>query len=347
MSALKTLIDLSHKLGRDPLLVQAGGGNISVKSNDQEMVIKASGIRLGSVDAKRGWAVARYRDIAHELPKLFRLHSVTQRELSYAELLTRSGRTPGWRVSMEAGFHAIIDHLCIVHLHSIAAVLLGMMPQPQANKWIAEALGRPLVPRFVPASIPGLELTQYMARELARSARPGDLNLWIQRNHGLVWTADGASEIIKASRRMEKNLRARLGLDRYTLPHTVGARGCKRKPSASPRNVADQFWTELCFCNWPACQFDMKPLFPDFGIYFDLWNPKNPADLVKSSERSVWMRSKDKAHFENRREVLFAHALVHTVARRRGWLKAVSVKMIQAIKGLETERLRLAQAASR
>ena len=64
---LKELIRISNTVGRDPSLVQGGGGNTSVKTdNAQNMYIKASGTALKDMTAAQGWrrmAVDRTRAI--------------------------------------------------------------------------------------------------------------------------------------------------------------------------------------------------------------------------------------------------------------------------------------------
>ncbi len=52
-NALKELIRISNTVGKDPSLVQGGGGNTSVKTDDaQDMYIKASGTALKDMTAR-------------------------------------------------------------------------------------------------------------------------------------------------------------------------------------------------------------------------------------------------------------------------------------------------------
>ena len=55
-NALKDLIKISNATGRDAGLVQAGGGNTSVKTADGKyMYIKASGTALKDMNKRVGW----------------------------------------------------------------------------------------------------------------------------------------------------------------------------------------------------------------------------------------------------------------------------------------------------
>ena len=54
--ALAELIKISNTVGKNVSLVQAGGGNVSVKTNDRKyMYIKASGAALKDMTEKTGW----------------------------------------------------------------------------------------------------------------------------------------------------------------------------------------------------------------------------------------------------------------------------------------------------
>jgi rhamnose utilization protein RhaD (predicted bifunctional aldolase and dehydrogenase) len=53
---LLELIKISRIVGRDSLLIQGGGGNTSVKTDDGKfMYIKASGTALADMSTKTGW----------------------------------------------------------------------------------------------------------------------------------------------------------------------------------------------------------------------------------------------------------------------------------------------------
>ncbi|HBL17922.1 MAG: hypothetical protein A2X36_17335 [Elusimicrobia bacterium GWA2_69_24] len=341
---VQDLVRLCRVLGRDPLLVQAGGGNVSVKLPPDRLLVKASGLRLAEVSAARGWARADAGLLRRGLAALAGIRSALPRDRAYADLLGRAGRTPGWRVSMEAGFHALIPDRCVAHVHSVAGLLLGALPPAQARRRIRRILGAGVRIASVPAAVPGAELSLALARALGRGARlgagPRKPLLAVLRGHGLVWGAETAAELLRLSAALETALRAEFGLDRYPPPHLCGSRGCRRAPA--PRAEG---WGELCFCRWPGCRLDFRPAFPDFVVYFSLWGRGAP-DLVRTSERSALLRADDAAGRRAKAEVLFAHALAHTAAGARG-MPGLPPAMVRAIAGLESERLRLAQAARR
>jgi ribulose-5-phosphate 4-epimerase/fuculose-1-phosphate aldolase len=98
--ALGALVRLSRRLGRDPLLVQAAGGNVSVKMENGAMLIKSSGARLRRLTRRDGWISANARAVRIGLSKLGAHKSPLRRELGYAALLGSAAPTSGPRVSM-------------------------------------------------------------------------------------------------------------------------------------------------------------------------------------------------------------------------------------------------------
>ncbi|MHC4533254.1 MAG: class II aldolase, partial [Planctomycetota bacterium] len=62
--ALAELIRVSNETGGDPTLVQGGGGNTSVKTDDGKyMYIKASGTALKDMSQKKGWRRMRLEPV--------------------------------------------------------------------------------------------------------------------------------------------------------------------------------------------------------------------------------------------------------------------------------------------
>lgn len=339
------LIKTCNTFGRDPLFVQAGGGNISVKFGKEEMLIKASGCRMKEVGTSYGWTSASWLKIRQGLIPLSKIRSATQRELKYADLLGKAGKRGGLRISMEAGFHATLPETWVIHLHSAAGILLGHMPESRAKSLIRQALPKtPIHLRIVAPSIPGLELTDRMKAQLGRSEEPEMPHLWIQQSHGISWAGSDHSKLMNACRLFEKYLRKKFSFDRFPRPHTWAKRDCLRPRIASiPDSAA--FSESVCFCRWPSFRCTPRPLFPDFVIYFDLWNQHRP-DLFVLGSRTLSVQAANLKNLSDKKEVLYLHALVNTIGHPYG-LRYLTPRMIRTLKNLETERLRLKQVAKR
>lgn len=328
--AVRALARVSRRLGRDLLLVQAGGGNVSLKSGGG-LLIKASGARLRLVGPRRGWTRADGAALDRGLAAAAR-RPWPRREIAYADLIGRASPARGPRASMEAGFHAAIPQRWVAHVHSVGGLLLGLEPRREALSWVREALGPEVAVEWVPACLPGLELS--LRVKAAAAAGPGP-RLWLVRNHGLIWSADDERALLAASDRLEKGLRRRYGLARFPPPHPAGGRGCRRRPR--PRVG----WREYCLCGWPRARLTLRPLFPDFLIYFRSLDGRTTG-LELAPPRGF--RVGDDGAARDRVEVFYAHALAATLGPRRG--AALPARLERSIRGLETEKRRLAQAGA-
>jgi ribulose-5-phosphate 4-epimerase/fuculose-1-phosphate aldolase len=341
MNGLTELAHMSRVLGKDPLLVQAGGGNISVKFSNRRMAIKASGYRLREVTVHRGWTWADIAQIQRGFRRLSHRRSTVRSEMAYADLLKKSGSARRERMSMEAGFHAVLPQTYVAHVHSVTGILLGLLSRPKALKLIGRYAGKNLNVCSVAPRLPGLELMLDMSKQETASSET--TTLWLQRNHGLVWASSRGQDILYLSSKFEKGLRHHFKLARYPAPHVFGTKNCRR-PKHSLQKISGA--TELCFCQWPSCVIDFRPLFPDFIIYFDLWSRTSP-DLIHTGPRTVEIHAATPQALQDKREVLYAHVLVGTLASKNHCLKTLPVSVANTIKNLETERQRVRQIQAR
>lgn len=167
--APETLVAMSSRLGNDARLVQGGGGNTSLKADD-DFWVKASGTWL---------AHAHDRDIFVRLP----LGGVRQAMLrDDAETAMTALAAPGaLRPSIETSLHALLPHAVVAHVHSVNAIAWAVREDAQAA--LADALDG-LAWAWVPYRRPGLPLTVAIRAALESAATPPDILLL--GNHGLV-----------------------------------------------------------------------------------------------------------------------------------------------------------------
>src|SRR5436305_11559644 len=107
---IESLLALSARLGRDPLLVQASSGNTSVKLDDV-LWIKASGKWLASAMEEDSLVPARLEQV----------RNCVRRNVNY------QGECGGdLRASIETAMHAVMPHRVVVHVHSVNAIALAV-----------------------------------------------------------------------------------------------------------------------------------------------------------------------------------------------------------------------------
>ena len=179
---------LSVTMGKDPSLIQATGGNTSLKENGV-LWVKASGKNLSNALQEDIFVPL---DLAQVLGEI---HNSEDRDFSFQPL---SG--PGLRPSIETTLHALMPHPVVLHSHAIDVIALSLLPEAQVT--LAAALGD-LAWHWIPYCRPGKPLTRAIAAALAR--HPADV--LILANHGLV--VGGASPDQAAALQAEVSQRLR------------------------------------------------------------------------------------------------------------------------------------------
>ena len=192
MDDFESLRQLSARVGSDPLLVQAAGGNTSLK-RDGVMWIKASGTWLRD---------AASSDIFVPLD-LARLTAALAADDPACEACTGFVRTDlnsrGLRPSIETSVHGLMPQRVVVHVHCVSTIALAIREDAEAQ-FAARLTG--FAWAFVPYARPGLNL----ARAIKQALRPG-VDVLVLGNHGLVVAAGSVSEAETLLERVVETLR--------------------------------------------------------------------------------------------------------------------------------------------
>ena len=196
---LEELLHISHVLGTNPLLVQAGGGNTSVKDRDgRYMLVKASGTPLGAMTSCKGWVAVDLEGVRALLTKKeLRTLGSQEREQQVLELLTGAIIEPGdARPSVETPLHALLDRV-VMHSHAVAVNALSC--HPRGESLLAAVLGeRPLPPLWVSYTDPGSTLAFLMADCIGdfRRRHGAAPDVLVLENHGLFVAAGSVQECV-------------------------------------------------------------------------------------------------------------------------------------------------------
>ncbi len=168
--SLEKLVELSARVGANLDLVQAGGGNTSIKETGT-LWVKASGKWLSRAAEDDMFLPVPLADIERQLAAL---------DEKFPEYRTRTG--VALRPSVETAVHAVMPQKVVIHVHSVRTIA-----------WAARASGRdgltPLLAglnwSWIPYTHPGIPLAVRIEEEKAK--RPDVL---ILENHGLVVAAE-------------------------------------------------------------------------------------------------------------------------------------------------------------
>ena len=173
-SAAKALSCLCKYYGTRPDLVQAGGGNISVKCGDYFMFIKASGCTLFEVESNKNIA-------AVEISSIIEFNQSTDRANMSEKDFLQSVSVSNHQPSLETFFHAKTEKYT-VHLHPFVVVqALNLHKNKLMNKFKDTA-------EFVDYYRPGLELSDHMICEK---------KIIFLDKHGLVVHSDYLTDVVE------------------------------------------------------------------------------------------------------------------------------------------------------
>lgn len=214
-NALGDLIKISNATGRDVTLVQAGGGNTSVKTADGKyMYIKASGTALKDMNMKDGWRRLRLDVVLSiiEDKSIARL-DIQAREaevknrllLACDDEISREARP-----SLESHFHALLDKY-VVHLHpeAVLAYTCAKNGREKLQKLFKDE-------KFPPVWVPYVGLGYMLARKIKKVTADykkrygrGPAIIFLQ-NHGLAVAANSTSAALRLVHRVVKDCNGKL-----------------------------------------------------------------------------------------------------------------------------------------
>ena len=179
MVELQKLRQLSARIGADPLLVQAAGGNTSLKHNDT-MWIKASGTWLKD---------AATRDIFVNVDHAAIVTALAQNDPACetcADFVRADYNATGLRPSIETTVHALMPQPVVVHVHCVNTIAWAIRADAEAR--LAEKLSD-FNWAFIPYARPGLPLAAAIKAKLR-----ADTDVLVLGNHGLVAAAETVAD---------------------------------------------------------------------------------------------------------------------------------------------------------
>jgi rhamnose utilization protein RhaD (predicted bifunctional aldolase and dehydrogenase) len=176
---LQELRTLSARLGRDPLLVQAAGGNTSLK-REGVMWIKASGTWLCDAEDRDIFVPV---DLA---PLQAALAAQDPSCESCTDYVRQDLNPLGLRPSIETSVHGLMRQTVVLHVHCVNTIAWAIRADAQVQ---LEQKLHAFNWAFVPYARPGLHLSQAIQSVLTDTT-----DVLILQNHGLAVAAATLAE---------------------------------------------------------------------------------------------------------------------------------------------------------
>jgi FMN phosphatase YigB (HAD superfamily)/ribulose-5-phosphate 4-epimerase/fuculose-1-phosphate aldolase len=169
--AEKELVTISKSIGTRFDLIQAGGGNISIKLNDL-LLIKSSGLALSQLTHQYGISYVSQPQLRRDIDKGMFRSPLTDYQL-FGQL----------RPSIETYMHALLDRI-VVHVHPVS--LLGLLTKMQPFDLLSEHFEDAI---FVPYFTPGIAICEALKFfDLTK-------RIIFLQNHGLIVHGSSISSV--------------------------------------------------------------------------------------------------------------------------------------------------------
>lgn len=191
MKEIKELVEISKYAGERLDLVQAGGGNSSVKLNTGHMLIKASGYSLSEVVKGFGYSkvlTAKVSEIV-ENKKIIALKTKKERENLASVLVKKATVDTNNRPSIETLLHSFLLKYTL-HTHPIA---LNIILAKKDWKSILKSIFKENELVFVDYKTPGIDLALELNNQLNKFKTIP--NIIFLQNHGLIISSDKKEDI--------------------------------------------------------------------------------------------------------------------------------------------------------
>ncbi len=247
---------VSAQLGSDPLLVQAAGGNTSIKL-EGVMWIKASGTWLRDAAEKEIFVPLDLKSLTEALRD-------GNPDCESCTAFVRQDLNPqGLRPSIETSVHGLMSQKVVLHVHCVNTIAWMILKGAQ-EKVVPLMTG--LNWAFVPYARPGLQLSRAI-----RAVILPETNVLLLQNHGLAVAGGTVAEAAQLLREVVGRLRRNVqSLPPVNLP---ALRQSAPEGFHAPANVNAHGFALLPWATFLACY---NVYYPDHAVFLGTQMPSGP-----------------------------------------------------------------------
>jgi len=238
---LSELEIISRTVGASPAYVQGGGGNTSVKLDDELMAVKASGFALTQVTAQSGFVVVNYKKINEHYDSMGESpgedFEKKMNEVIQASIVDLPG-IERLRPSVEAGFHSLLDRY-VIHTHSVYANILCCSKEGES---IARKLFEGKLPLlWLPYVNPGFGLSMKIKEEMKNLPNGVKYpSAVFMQNHGLIITAGCMRECLELHEKVNNEIKSYFNI-KEPFPEICLEKISESEYESRTENVVDFF----------------------------------------------------------------------------------------------------------
>lgn len=215
MGTIGEFVKISKYAGERFDLIQAGGGNTSVKINNL-LYIKSSGVSLSDVNNKSGYSVLdnnKLKLIFNDV-NLLSAKSKYELEIIADKFLMGCIKNDSFRPSIESFFHSVLKEY-VLHTHPLVVNIINC-----SNDW--NVVLKALFPDSICIDYytPGIELSIKLEQVIKKKLKTEIIFL---QNHGLIINGDSADRIIELNEQVINKIEKHLNFNftRYQICNKI------------------------------------------------------------------------------------------------------------------------------
>lgn len=223
---MQGFIQISKYAGMRNDLAQAGGGNTSVKLDNQVMLVKSSGFQLADVGEETGYSKVDYRLIVDYFEKNIKAGgaSASGRKPETTDVFTeeagkkllQESQIAGGRASIETFLHAVTGKYT---LHSHPTLVNILTARKDGGKILRQLFPEAV---FVPYRKPGAALAEaYYKQYCGQQVKGTNETVVFLANHGLVVSGDSAQRVIEGTEEVLRKIAAYLQISYDAYPNAT------------------------------------------------------------------------------------------------------------------------------
>ena len=281
MNHLEELISLSKYAGERFDLIQAGGGNASVKQSNNIMLIKSSGYALSEMSKISGYTKLDTQKVISilESEHLRKIKNKREKNQLASQLLQEAVLSHGTKPSIETFFHVLLDTY-VLHTHPIVVNVLTCN-----SSW------KSILQKLFPKSLclnyytPGIELALALQEEFRQSQEVSSV-IFLQ-NHGLIVHGHSKKDVIDTTERVLNVIEKELKIPQTPFKITTQLSKLINSIDETQNNISflSQDETINRTIRKKKSILFSKPLSPDFVVYcgfhaIELADLNDPTPLI-------------------------------------------------------------------
>jgi ribulose-5-phosphate 4-epimerase/fuculose-1-phosphate aldolase len=208
MMDLDALVRISRYAGERFDLIQAGGGNSSVKTDQGHLYIKSSGVLLSELSNRFGFTILDLKK-TRSIFENKDIHEAESKELreKFCNGLVNSSVINESRPSIETLFHTLFFKYTL-HTHPLSVTFITSLFDWQER---LRVLFKDYEILLIPYETPGIELALSIKNNL--SALDEIPKIVFLQNHGLIVSSNNENDIYSITELVVKRIENDLGLD--------------------------------------------------------------------------------------------------------------------------------------